>query len=60
MIINASSAVITKARAKYGKRLTQKDYKALLKCNSVSAVVSYLKSHTKYADVLSKINESEV
>lgn len=60
MLIDASSAVITKARAKYGKRLTQKDYKALLKCNNVSSVVAYLKSHTKYSDVLSKINESEV
>ncbi|MBQ8539776.1 MAG: V-type ATPase subunit [Ruminococcus sp.] len=60
MLIDASSAVITKARAKYGKRLTQKDYKALLKCNNVTAVVSYLKSHTKYADVLSKLNENEV
>ncbi len=60
MFIDASSAVITKARAKYGKHLTEKDYKALLKCNSVSAVVSYLKSHTRYCDVLNKINESEV
>ena len=60
MFIDASSAVITKARAKYGNRLTQKDYKALLKCNNVTSVVSYLKSHTKYADVLSKLNENEI
>ncbi len=60
MILNSSSAVITKARSKYGKRLTDKDYKALLKCKDVAAVVSYLKTHTKYNDVLNKINENEV
>ncbi|MBQ2971785.1 MAG: V-type ATPase subunit [Ruminococcus sp.] len=60
MLIDSSAAVITKARAKYGKRLTEKDYKALLKCNNVASVVSYLKAHTKYADVLSKLNENEV
>ncbi|MBR2714809.1 MAG: V-type ATPase subunit [Ruminococcus sp.] len=60
MLMNSSGAVITKARAKYGKRLKEKDYKALLKCQSVAAVVSYLKTHTRYADILSKINENEV
>ena len=60
MFIDSSAAVITKARAKYGKRLTEKDYKALLKCNNVASVVNYLKSHTRYADILNKINESEV
>ncbi len=60
MLINSSSAVITKARSKYGKRLTQKDYKALIKCNSVASVVGYLKAHTKFGDVLGKINENEV
>ncbi len=60
MLINSSSAVITKARSKYGKRLTSKDYKALIKSNSVASVVSYLKAHTKYGEVLGKINENEV
>ncbi len=60
MLIDSSAAVITKARAKYGKRLKEKDYKALLKCSNVASVVSYLKAHTKYADVLSKLNENEV
>lgn len=60
MFIDASSAVITKARSKYGKRLKDKDYKALLKCQNVASVVSYLKSHTHYSSVLSKINENEV
>lgn len=60
MLIDASSAVITKARAKFGKRLKEDDYKALLKCKNVSAVVSYLKTHTHYGDMLSKVNENEV
>lgn len=60
MLIDSSAAVITKARAKYGKRLKEKDYKALLKCNNVASVVSYLKAHTKYSDVLSKTAENEV
>ncbi len=60
MFINASTAVITKARSKYGKRLCDKDYAALLKCQSVPAVVNYLKSHTHYGEVLAKINENEV
>lgn len=60
MLLNSSSAVIAKARSKYGKRLTDKDYKALIKCNSVSAVVSYLKTHTHFSQVLNKVNESEI
>lgn len=60
MLIDASSAVITKAKSKYGKRLKEKDYDALLKCQSVAAVVNYLKTHTRYCDVLNRINENEV
>lgn len=60
MFINSSAAVITKARSKYGKRLTDKDYAALLKCQNVSQVMGYLKTHTHYAQVLSKTNENEI
>lgn len=60
MFIDSSSAVITKAKSKYGKRLKDKDYDALLKCQSVAAVVNYLKTHTRYSDVLGRINENEV
>lgn len=60
MFISSSAAVITKARSKYGKRITKKDYAALLKCRNVSQVVNYLKTHTHYADALAKINENEV
>ena len=52
-----SYAVMTKARAKFGKRLTKKDYNNLLECQSVSDVMSYLKSNTHYSKVLSDIND---
>ena len=42
-----SYAVMAKARAKFGKRLTEKDYANLLACHSVTEVMSYLKSYNK-------------
>lgn len=59
-LINSSSAVITKARSKYGKRLKDSDYKALVKCNNVGAVLSYLKNQTHYSQMLSKVMEDNV
>lgn len=55
-----SFAVMTKARAKFGKRLTEKDYTSLLACQSVTEVMSYLKSYTHYAVALRDINERDV
>lgn len=54
-VVNPYSAVIAKAKAKYGKRLTPKDYAALVKCTSVSDIVRYLKTHTEYRKSLEKI-----
>ena len=55
-----SYAVMAKARAKFGKRLTEKDYASLLACHSVTEVMSYLKSYTHYSSALSDINERDV
>lgn len=55
-----SYAVLTKARAKFGKRLTEKDYQSLLSCQSVAEVMSYLKSYTHYSDALRDMNERDV
>ncbi|MEE1218371.1 MAG: V-type ATPase subunit [Ruminococcus sp.] len=55
-----SYAVLTKARAKYGKRLTKKDYQSLLACQNVTEVMTYLKSYTHYTTALRDINEREV
>ena len=55
-----SYAVLTKARSKFGKRLTEKDYNSLLACQSVAEVMSYLKSYTHYSEALRDINERDV
>ena len=57
---STSFAVLTKARAKFGKRLTEKDYNNLLNSNSVAEVMSYLKSYTHYAEALRDVNERDV
>ncbi len=56
----ASNAILSKARAMYGKRLTSKDYQNLLNCSSVPEVLTYLKSHTKYSTLLTGLNERDV
>ena len=56
----ASYAVMTKTRAKFGKRLTDKDYKNLLNCQSVADVMTYLKSNTRYSVVLDDVNDREI
>lgn len=53
----SSNAILSKARAMYGKRLTAADYQALLTCQSVGEVAAYLKQRTVYAQVLSGVNE---
>lgn len=55
-----SYAVLAKARAKYGKFLTGRDYASILACQSVAEVMVYLKSHTHFAEALSEINERDV
>ncbi len=55
-----SYAVLAKARAKYGKFLTDRDYSNLIACQSVAEVMVYLKSHTHYASVLSDVNDRDV
>ena len=55
-----SYAVLAKARAKYGRFMTDKDYSSILACQSVAEVMVYLKSHTHYASVLSDVNERDV
>lgn len=57
---NTSYAVMTKARSKFGKRLTEKDYASLLACQSVTEVMSYLKSYTHYSSALEEMNERNV
>lgn len=54
---DTSYAVYARAKAKYGKRLTEKDYKALLNCQSVPDVMAYLKQNTQYINAFGEANE---
>lgn len=56
----SANAVLAKARAKYGRKLTEKDYANLMSCTSVAEVVTYLKNNTYYGTVLAKVNEREI
>lgn len=56
----AANAILAKTRAMYGKRLTEKDYSNLLNCKSVPEVMSYLKGHTKYGLLLTKVSETDI
>ena len=56
----ASNAILAKARAMYGNRLTRKNYADLLQCRTVADVAAYLKMHTNYKDVLASLNENDI
>ena len=55
-----SYAVSAKARSKYGRFLSDRDYQSILACQSVTEVMIYLKSHTHFASALSDVNERDV
>ncbi len=59
MSATTSYAVLTKARAKYGKFLTARDYDGILACQSVPEVMVYLKSHTHFAAALEELTERD-
>lgn len=54
-LIDPASAIIAKAKSRYGKRLTAKDYAALIKSDSVADVVRYLKAYTYYSRFLNGV-----
>ena len=58
--VKASNAVLAKARAKYGRRLTPKNYRDLAVLGSVSEVAAYLKSNTRFSEVLGNVKESMI
>ena len=55
-----SFAVLAKARAKYGRFLSEHDYDGILACQSVPEVMVYLKTNTHFAPILSGVDEREV
>ncbi|HIR57821.1 MAG TPA: V-type ATPase subunit [Candidatus Gallacutalibacter pullicola] len=56
----SSNVVLSKARAMYGRRLTGKNYRELLACQSVPEIAHYLRANTDYAPILAGISESEI
>ena len=55
-----ADAIIAKAKAIYGKRLTREDYTNLLHRSSVSSVVAYLKDTERYHKAFANVNETQV
>ena len=53
----SSNVVLSKARAMYGRRLTGKNYRELLACQSVPEIAHYLRANTDYAPILAGISE---
>lgn len=56
MIVDPCNAVIAKARSKYGRRLSAKDYSSLVKSDSVAEIVRYLKTYTEYRRYLTRVS----
>lgn len=57
---SGSGALTTKIHAMYGGRLTQENYKELLRKQTVTEAASYIKQLRGYADVLRDVNESTI
>lgn len=52
----AANAVLAKARAMYGKRLTPDDYEAMIACRTVGGVADYLKTNTDYREEFASVS----
>lgn len=55
-----SYAVPAKARAKFGRFLSDHDYDGILACQSVPEVMVYLKTYTHFAPALAGVDERDV
>lgn len=60
MSSQSANAILAKARAMYGKSLTEADYKGLLECRNVTEIAVWLKQRTNYSSVLSSLNENNI
>lgn len=56
----ASNAVLSKARAMYGKRLKASAYNELMSCRNVPEIAAYLKNRTSYYEALKSIDERNI
>lgn len=53
-------ATVAKMHARYGKRLRQEDYSALMSCTSVAEAAGYLKKNTYYCHALENIDTDNI
>lgn len=56
----SSNALCAKAKAMYGYRLNEQSYSDLCRKQTIGEMVTYLKSQTKYSDVLKDVNVRNV
>lgn len=59
-VTSAAYSIIPIIRAKYGIRLSDKDFNELLASKTVAEVVSYLKNRTHYSKALKGVQESSL
>lgn len=57
---SSNKAIMTKARAMYGKRVTADQYEELTRCRTVSEVASFLKTQTHFSGALAGITEMNI
>ncbi len=60
MLQHSLNATVAKARALYGKRLKEEDYKELLKKTSIAEIADYLKRETHFSECMSNIDINTV
>lgn len=56
----SSKAIMAKARAMYGKRITTEQYNSMLHCRTVSEAAGFLKTQTHFSSALSEIAENNI
>ncbi len=58
--IFSTKAIVAKARTMYGMRLTDEDYRELIRRQSISEICAYLKTNTHYKSILAPVNEHTI
>lgn len=56
----ANNAIVTKAKSMYGRFLKPDDYAKLVKYHNLPDLVSFLKKHPHYQDILKDVSESSI
>lgn len=56
----SGNAILAKAKAKFGNRLTLQNYNELLACRSVGEIALYLKGHTYFSSVLGEVKSADI